>query len=109
MPEATAPVFSNRECNHGTRHADSGHGVVKISKHPVALAIITSGPADSVTKRAAKASPHPKQARCPDSKPRKRGCFARNSVVLIGTIVSVVIIFFLLTFSGGFQLDDCVL
>ncbi len=55
MPAATAPVFSNRECSQGRRQADSGQGVVKISRHPVALAITTSGPAASVTSRAARA------------------------------------------------------
>ena len=73
MPEATAAAFSNRECIQGMRQADCGQGVVNTSRHPVALETMTSGPAASVTSRAARASPQPWQARCPASSPRNRG------------------------------------
>src|SRR6056297_2631574 len=74
-----AAEFSNRECIHGTRQADSGHGVVNTSRQPVALVRVTSGPAASVIRRAARAWPQPRQARWPASMPRKRGCFLRRA------------------------------
>jgi hypothetical protein len=36
-PVATEAALPNSECSHGTCHADSGYGVVKTSRQPVAL------------------------------------------------------------------------
>ena len=56
-PEATAAALPNNECSHGTCQADSGNGVEKTSRHPVALTV-TRRPsvariAASITTRAA--------------------------------------------------------
>ena len=40
MPVAIAGALPNSECIHGMRQADSGYGVVKTSRQPVALAAI---------------------------------------------------------------------
>ena len=69
-PEATAAALPNNECSHGTCQADSGNGVEKTSRQPVALTV-TRRPsvariAASITTRAASASPQPRHARWPE-------------------------------------------
>jgi hypothetical protein len=59
MPAAIAAPLAKTECSHGTRQAVCGQGVVNTSRQPVAFATITSGPAASVTSRAARAWPQP--------------------------------------------------
>ena len=44
IPVATAGALPNREWIHGSRQDDSGYGVEKTSRHPVALAAITRPP-----------------------------------------------------------------
>ena len=66
-PDATAGALPNSECSHGTCQDDSGYGVEKTSRQPVALTV-TSRPfvariAASSTNRAPSASPQPWQAR----------------------------------------------
>jgi hypothetical protein len=41
MPVATDGAFAKRECTHGSCHDDSGYGVEKTSRQPVALAAIS--------------------------------------------------------------------
>ena len=70
MPAATAGAFPNRECTQASCHDDSGNGVEKTSRQPVALAmtILPSAAriAASSTNRAPSASPQPWQARWPE-------------------------------------------
>ena len=68
IPEATADAFSKSEWIHGTFHAVSGYGVEKTSMQPVARPQSHSFPAALSISRAAIASPHPPQARCPNQK-----------------------------------------
>ena len=69
-PDATAAALPNSECSHGTCHADSGKGVEKTSRHPVAFTVTRRPPvariAASITTRAARASPQPRHARWPE-------------------------------------------
>ena len=68
-PVATEAAFAKSECSHGSCQADSGYGVVKTSRQPVAFTATSFPPvariAASRTQRAPSASPQPWQARCP--------------------------------------------
>ena len=70
MPEATAGALPNKEWTHAICQDDSGYGVEKTSRHPVAFAATSRPPvarmAASSTNRAPNTSPQPWQARWPD-------------------------------------------